>query len=432
MPRPSELTWGTHNNEVPIIIPINKNGEPFLDDLVIQPQDIVEVKLQESISQYVVFGTIKFTDRGKFKMGILFREGYDYLQMILRSNREEGPGYGEGGYVLKFEILNIVGYEEGHIVGSGYDEFTITIAQFPAYRNLLTWKVSKGYADIKISEVVKDIFKRFLNKSPEDYKIGDLDKGQTVEDTIGQLESFCVPFWSPHKTLNYLKRYALTPGDIAGFHCWFDLKNQFHFRSLDNIMSNGNQHDINIQDVVVTNIAEAQKDTQKIVNDYYSEFAHKEYYKIGLSGASAERFNWFKKKEYTLKNGYLKRPSSIKLVNDMYEEPKDINNMFGFHMPTGYRGENDTQTCKALVYNQMLTAIAAQVQTHILINGITSNGYMKSGDSIKIENKVRGVNENIEELEGKWFVRTVSHTWNTKGIPYRQVLALSRTEPFKH
>ena len=430
MPKPSELTWGTHNNEVPIIIPINKDGESSPYSPVFDPQDIVEVKLQEAISQYVVFGTIKFTDRGKFKMGVLLREGYDYIQMILRSNREEGPGYGESGYILKFEILNIIGYEEGHLAGGAYDEFTITIAQFPAYRNLLTWNVSKGYNDKKISEIVKDIFTNFLNKNPDEYKIGNLEKGKTVEETIGKLESFCTPFWNPHKTLNYLKRYAITPGDIAGFHCWFDLKNQFHFRSLDHIMENGDEHEINIQDIVVTSIADAQKDTQKIINDYYPEFVHKEYYKIGLSGASAERFNWFKKKEYTLKNGYMKRP--VNQVNDLYEEPKDINNMFGFHIPTGYRGENDKQTCKALVYNQLLTAVAAQVQTHVLINGITSNEYMKAGDSIIIKNKVKGVNENIEELEGKWFVRTVSHTWNTKGIPYRQVLALSRTEPFKH
>jgi len=431
MPRPSELTWGTFNNEIPTMIPINKDGEPSPYAPAFEPQDIVEVKLQESISQYVVFGTIKFTDRGKFKMGVLLREGYDYIQMILRSNREDGGAYGEGtGRTLKFEILNMIGYEEGHIVGSAYDQFTITIAQFPAYRNLLTWKVSKGYADIPISDVVKDIFKLFLNKSPDDYQIGKLENGTTVENTKGKLDSFCIPFWSPHKTINYLKKYALATGDVGGFHSWFDLKNQFHFRSIEHIMSNGDEHELNLQDIVVTSIADAQKDTQKVINDYYPEFGHKEYYKIGLSGASAERFNWFKKKQYTLKNGYLKRP--VPEMNNLYEEPKDINNMFGYHMPTGYRGEFDTPTCKALVYNQLLTAVAAQVQTHVLINGITGEKLMKAGDHIKVLNKVRGVNENVEELEGEWFVRTVSHTWNTKGIPYRQVLALSRQGNFKH
>jgi len=431
MPRPSSLTFGTFNDETPEIIPINKDGEPSPYAPTFDGGDIISVKLQESISQFVVFGTVTFSDRGKFKMGALMREGYDYLQMTLRSNREEGGAYGDGaqGVKLKFEILNLEGYEKGHTIGSAYDEFTMTIAQFPAYRNLLVWKVSKGYKDIIISDVVKDMFQNFLNKS-QDYKIGKIDQGETVQNTIGKLESFCIPFWSPYKTINYLKRYALADGDIAGFHSWFDLKNQFHFRSIENIMQNGDVHDIDLLDIVVTSIKDAQKDTQKVVNDYYPEFAHKEYYKIGLSGASAERFNWFKKKEYTLKAGYLHRP--IESVNNLYEEPKDINNMYGFHIPTGYRGENDKPTCQALVYNQMLTAIAAQVQTHILINGITGEKLMKAGDKIKIKNKVKGVNENIEELDGEWFVRTVSHTWSTKGVPYRQVLALSRQGAFLH
>jgi hypothetical protein len=432
MTRPSELTFGTFNNEVPKIIPVNKDGEPSPYGPQLDPQDVIEVKLQESISQFVVFGTVKFSDRGKFKMAVLMREGYDYLEMTLRSNREEGGAYGEeGGTKLKFEILNVVGQEQGHVVGSAYDEFTVTIAQFPAYRNLLVWKVSKGYKDQKISDIVKDLFKVFLNKSPQDYRIGTLEGGtETVEITKGKLESFCIPFWSPHKTLNYLKRYALSKQGAGGFHTWFDLKNQFHFRSLETIMDEGDQHELNIQDIVVTSIADAQKDTQKVINDYYPEFVHKEFYKIGLSGASAERFNWFKKKEYTLKNGYMKRP--IQEVNNMFEEPTDINNMFGFHIPTGYRGEKDKETCKALVYNQLLTAIAAQVQTNVLINGITGEKLMKAGDSIKVMNKAKGANENIEELEGEWFVRTVSHTWNTKGVPYRQVLALSRRGDFLH
>lgn len=432
MTRPSELTFGTFNNEVPVIIPVNKQGEPSPYGPRIDPQDIIEVKLQESISQFVVFGTIKFSDRGKFKMGVLMREGYDYIEMTLKSNREEGGAYGEeGGTKLKFEILNMIGQESGHIIGSAYDTFTLTIAQFPAYRNLLVWKVSKGYKDQKISDIVADIFGKFLNRDPQDYKIGELESGdKTVEVTKGKLESFCIPFWSPARTLNYLKKYALSKQSSGGFHVWFDLKNQFHFRSLETIMDSGDKHDINLQDVVTTSIKDAQKDTQKIVNDYYPEFLHKEYYKIGLSGASAERFNWFKKKQYTLKNGYTKRP--VKDVNDIYEVPEDINNMFGFHTHTAYRGENDKDTCKALVYNQQLTSIAAQVQTNILINGITGEKLMKSGDSVVIKNKAKGANENVEELDGEWFVRTVSHTWNTKGIPYRQVLALSRRGEFLH
>jgi len=427
MTSPQEQTWGTYNGETPTIQAVNKDGQPSPYAKYFAPEDIIEVKLQESISQYVVFGTIKFSDRGKYKMAVLMREGYDYIKMILKSNREDGGGYGEDKPLL-FEILHIVGFERGHTYGSVYDDFQITIAQFPAYRNLLVWKISKGFENEKISKIVKDIFDNFLNKNPD----AQYDADKTIEDTEGELESFCVPFWSPYQTINYLKNYARAKDTKdAGFHSWFDLKNQFQFRSLKDIMENGDEHEINLQDIVTTSIQDSQKDTQKVVNDYYPDFVHKEFYKIGLSGASAERFNWFKKKEYTLKNGYLERPLK-KQLNNLYEEPKDINNMFGFHMTTGYRNEQDTTICSALVYNQILTSMAAQVQTNILINGITGETLMKAGDRVKIKNKVKGINENIEELEGDWSVRTVSHTWNTKGVPYRQVLALSRKTDFLH
>ena len=252
----------------------------------------------------------------------------------------------------------------------------------------------------------------------------------TIEPTDEKIESFCIPFWKPYKTINYLKRYARTPEDAAGYHSWFDLKNQFNFRSLQSIMENGDEHELQLKDVITTSIKEAQEDYEKTIKEYFPEFVHKEYYKIGLSGATAERFNWFKKKQYTLKQGYLDRP--MKQVNPIFEKPEEINNMYGYHISTGYRKANYTNFCQALVYNQMLTGIAAQAQTRIQINGIIGDKKMKSGDSIEIINKVQGINENIEELTGKWFVRKVSHTWNTKGVPYIQMLALSRIGEFEH
>jgi hypothetical protein len=431
MTRGDKLSWGSYGGETPIIIPINKDGEPKMvggRPLQVDLQDVVQVKLQESIDQFCVFGKIIIKDRGKFRMAHLMREGYDYLRLELYSNRDTGGYYGDS-YKLDMEILNISSQESGRLVNSVYDFHEITVAQYPAYRNLLVWKISKGYSDIKISAIVDDLFENFLNKPLRSYSKFNKSSGEpTIEATADILESFCNPFWSPYKTINYLKRYARTASNKAGFHCWFDLKNQFNFRSLESIMNEGDLHDIELRDIVVTNIEEAQEDTQKIVKDYYPDFVHKEFYKIGVCGASAERFNWFKKKGFVLKQGYLNRP--VKEVNKIFEKEADMNNMFGFHISTGYRGEQDGKLCQALVYNQMLTGIAAQGQNRIIINGITGDKKMKSGDTVKIENRVQGINENVEELRGRWFVRGVSHTWNTKGMPYRQTLALSRIGEF--
>ena len=433
MPSGKKLAWGSYGGETPLITPVDRNMQPRMEGgkpVIIDRQDVIEVKLQEGIDQFVVFGRVKFTDRGKFRIANLMKEGYDYLRMKLFTNRGGGSHYGNE-YVLMMEILNGEGFEHGHLVGGGYDVNELVVAQYPGYRNLQVWKVSKGYHDKKISEIVEDIFDKFLNTNGQYSKFNRSSQLPTIEPTSNQMESFCIPFWSPAKTINYLKRYALASGEDAGYHSYFDLKNQFNFRSLQSIMKNGDTHDLELRDVVVTTIQEGQFDSQKIVKEYYPDFVHKEFYKIGLSGASSERFNWFKKKQYTLKNGYLARPLENG-PNIIFEKPEEINNMFGFHIPTGYRWEQDKPFCKALVYNQMLTAIAAQVQTKVQINGIVGEKKMKSGDRIIIKNKVQGINENVEELEGRWFVRGVSHSWSTKGTPYRQTLSLSRIGPFNH
>jgi len=434
MPDGNKLTWGTYGDEIPIVTPVNRKNEARQTqggDIIFDKQDIIELKLQEGIDQFFVFGVLKVTDRGKFRIANLMKEGYDYLRIELKSNRSPGGIYGQDGQLM-MEILNIEGFEHGHLVGSAYDVHHITIAQFPAYRDLQVWKISKGYANKRIDEIVLDIFDNFLNTMKK-YTTNIEDTGEsTIEQTNRALESFCVPFWSPAKTLNYLKRYAITPSRRAGYHCWFDLDSHFNFRSLESIMKNGTQHNLKLTDVVVSSIQEAQEEHRQIIKDYYPEFVHKEYYKIGLSGATAERFNWFKKKQYTLKNGYLARPMENG-PNVIFEKPDEMNNMFGFHIPVGYRGERQTDLCQALVYNQMLTGIAAQAQTQVVVNGIIGETKMKSGDNIFVENNVQGVNENVEELEGRWFVRNVSHIWNVvPGFPYRQTLALSRIGEFKH
>ena len=432
-----ELAWGQHGGEIPIIIPITKDGTARKnsrgEDERLSHQDVIEVKLQEGIDQFCVYGKIRFSDRGVFRMSKLLAEGYDYLRLELHSNRDEGGGYGKVRK-LKMEILNMTGWEHGHLYGGGYDRVEMIVAQFPAYRNLQVWKVSKGFSDILISDIVKWIHKNLINQDGKSdkfpYAIQTNAGEDTIEATSNKMESFSIPFWSPAKTLNYLKKYALAGSKNAGYHCFFDLDDIFHFQSLQSLMNKGDLHELELKDIVNESIQVAQTDTQKIVKEYFPDFAHKEFYKIGLSGASAERFNWFKKKEYTLKNGYEERP--LPEVNRLYEKEEEINNMFGFHIPTGFRGEKDRSFCTALVYNQLLTAVAAQAQTKIQINGITSDPRMKSGDRVIIKNKVAGLNENVEELEGRWFVRGVVHVWNTKGYPYRQTLALSRVGKFHH
>lgn len=410
-------SWGFHGDEIPKVTPVNKDGESR-DDIIIEFQDIIELKLYENITQPVVMGELRVNDRGKFRIGNIMKEGYDYFKIEMKSNRSEG-----GTYDLMFEIVNISGYPSGHMIGGAYSVNTYYLVQFPAYRNLLVWNVSRGYNNKVISGVVEDIFETFLN-TEGGYQ-------QEIEDTDGELESFCIPFWNPYKTLQYLKDYAYTEEDKAGFHYWFDMKDQFHFKSLSSIFNDGDLHDIELRDIITTSIEDAQDDTEKGVKDYHPEFLRKDEYNHGLAGATSERFNWFKKKHYTLKRGYKERPIP-RGPNIIYEKPEYINNMFGYHMATGYRWKDYTGFCNALVYNKMLNSIARQSQTNVTISGIIEGDKMKAGDKIKIKNMVQGVNENVEELDGMWFVYGVNHRWFTKGLTYTQKLALCRSGSFEH
>ncbi len=415
-------TFGTHVGEMPKIFPITKDGKrkpAGKGHFMIGASKIKEFKLSEGIADYCVSGYVKFQDDGIVRISTLMREGYDYLEIEFFSN------YFEDQKKVRFEIVNIEGIEEGRLIG-GYDIITLNIIQYPAYRNLHVWKISKGWKTKKISDIVEDIFKNFLNKENQ-YKSSN-EKGPTIEVTNPELESFCNPFWSPYQTLNYLKKYAKT-GPSAGFFCYFDMNNIFNFRSLRHLMLNGDTHELELNDIRNTNLREASKENKPFVRDYYCNLVQKQYLKIGLAGASCERFNWFKKKNYTHKRGYLNRPlpSGPNLV---FERPEDINNMFGYHIFSGYRWEDGyTEFPRALVYNKLLTSIAAQARTYVVINGIIS---LKPGDIIKIKDKVKGINANIEELEGQWFVRGVDHSRLQAGKPYTQKLHLSRMGDFIH
>jgi len=216
------------------------------------------------------------------------------------------------------------------------------------------WNISKGWHNESISTIITDIFDKYLN-TDKSFK-----SDETVEITKKKLDSYCSPFWSPAKNINYLKGYAISASGNPGYHSFFDMENRFHFRSLEDIFQKGFTHNIDLSGIIDSTVANAQKTTKKFVKDYFANFAHKEFYKLGLAGSCAERYNWYKKKQYILKRGYKDRKS--KQINKLYEKEEDINNMFGSHNVTGYHWEKDTEICSALVDNTLITSLGAQVR----------------------------------------------------------------------
>jgi hypothetical protein len=422
-----EKPIGPFIKEMPIFKPMNALGQFWKNgaggDIAIDATNIQEVRIYESIDQPVLFGSVTFIDRGIERAASLFRDGFDFLEMTVRSNN---PFYSGVIKTFKLEILNIKGREFGRVYG-GTDQITIEFTLYPAYRNLYVWNISKGWAEVKISDIVVELFQSFLNVGGG-YKITNNSTYRpnssdgSIQNTKGILPSFCIPYWNMHTTLEYLRKYSVADTtNEAGFFYWFDSNGFFNFKSLRKISNDGTLFLLKMTDVRSISPQETLNGTGSVVNDYYFNMINKQYYKHGLSGSQVNRFNWYKKKEYTHKIGYSKRPLK-KEINEVFERPENINNIYGPHSQSPMRwNEDDTLMTKAINYNQILEAISAQMKTEVVINGIP---LLKCGDTISFANNVKSLNENIIELsENPWFVRSVTSWWYPD-TPFRQKIHL--------
>jgi hypothetical protein len=424
----NEKPIGAFIREIPVFKPMNAEGQFWKNDsggdITIDAISIQEVKIYESIDQPVLFGHVTFIDKGIERIASLFRDGFDFLEMTIRSNN---PFYTGIEKKFKLEILNITGREFGRLY-RGTDQITIEFTLYPAYRNLYVWNISKGWSDTKISDIVTDLFKTYLN-TKGDYKITNNSsynksnsKDGSIQNTNGVLPSFCIPYWNLHTTLEYLKKFSIAEGtDEAGYFYWFDSNGFFNYKSLRKIASDGMLWSTKLTDIRSTSPEELLKGEITAVNDYYVNMINKQYYKCGLSGSQVERFNWYKKKGYIHKVGYSKRPMK-RGPNEVFERPENINNIYGIYNRSGMRWSgDDTLLSKAINFNKILESISTQVQTEVVINGIP---LLKCGDYVVFENNVKSLNENIIELaKNTWFIRSVSSWWYPD-TPFRQKLHL--------
>jgi hypothetical protein len=423
---PEKRRHGAYGWEIPKLWFCNKDGG---DRKEIPGQWIYRIKLEESIDNLCVFGEVKFYDPGRYRKVNAFADGRDYIFFELKSNEKS---IGQDKYTGIFEIVNMVGEEAGRLVG-GIDHITFSIAQYPAYRNSVVWKVSKGYKDKKISEIVEDIFNEFLNKdnngSENKYRIDN-----TLDHTKYKLKDWCIPYWAPYRTINYLMPFAMNPNKEAGYHCFFDLDRRFHFRSLKHLIQ-GDPHYINLQGEMNIGQKFGENDDQRVITDYYAGYANRQFDKVGLSGASTERFQFYKKRHYTKKRGYMKRDN--KEINKLYEKEEDINNMWGQHFEAMWPWHNSKELVDATTKYYIHKSVAMQCQNRLLLHGSIGNPKIKPGDKVIIKKKPSvDMAENAEELRGEWFIRAINHLFSPcdhrQSFPYRQVLTLSRSEPFDH
>lgn len=421
--RPEERRHGAYGWELPSLFFCDKNGE---DQKEIPYSFIESLKLEESIDNLCVFGEILIRDPGRFRKAMAFENGREYIFIDLKSNNW---AEGQEEYKGIFSIVNITEERYGRLGASG-SYVLLSLAQYPAYRNSIVWKVSKGYKDVRISDIIEDLFDNYLNKDNE-YQENLYDKSDRIEETKYILKDWCIPFWSPYKVIDYLMPFSGNESDKAGYHCFFDLSRKFNFRSLQHLMQNGDTHELKVQQGLVTGQARGEIDETFVITDYFPSIGKREYDKTGLAGSTIERFNFYKKKNYTHKRGYLNR--EYPEINNLYEKPEDINNIWGYHTSVMWPWYDSKHLINLYVNNNISKSSAVQCSSSILIHGSVGDNKVKPGDKINVRVVPEvTMQENSEELEGQWFVRGINHSFTDGRTPYRQILSLSRKGEFDH
>jgi len=124
MTKPTELTWGSYNDEVPRVTFIDRKGT---ERITLDPNYIDNLILQESIDSFCVYGRLVFFDSGNGRMKNVYKSGIDYIEMELKGNRNKGGEYGKT-YKLRFEVINMTSEEVDKLTGGGYDKITMEIA----------------------------------------------------------------------------------------------------------------------------------------------------------------------------------------------------------------------------------------------------------------------------------------------------------------
>jgi hypothetical protein len=202
MTTPSQEATGSYGSEIPVVTLIDKNGKPIKEgDQELVLNSVRSINIQESIESGFSFGTIEFDDLGSFRKSYLYKKGCEYVQIELKSNRNEGDKQTKKK-AINFEIINMTGYEDGHLINSGVDRVIIYIAQYPMFRNLFYWNISKGYSKRDSKYIIENLFDDFLKKYPDDSDSKYKFKGEVSKY---KMDSYCVPYWNLNDTIQDLK-----------------------------------------------------------------------------------------------------------------------------------------------------------------------------------------------------------------------------------
>lgn len=418
-------TDGTMEKEIPVCYVVDIKGKYPKDKKTsaLDPNIIDSVVLWEHLEGKYIYGTITLNDSREFKRTVINNKGGEFIRVEMKGATNKKEDYSKK---LIFEIINVKHAPTTHLT-SGLDKVEITIAQYPFYRNLLSNDISKGYSKKKISEIIEDIFDEFLVK---DFDVQEVKKPKFIKTDNGTKEtlaSYCIPYWSLYKSINYLKQFAYDndPETDAGYYCWADMNNQFIFKPLIKIIEDGKKKKkkVYLSHSAWVDPKEAEERTKHHVLYYRSNEVHKELFEEGLTGVSVERYDWFKKKNTWLKIGYENRKN--KEINDYLKE-KDNNNYYGKHIVNSFRFNKEIKGFSDCTgYNTILRNQLDQNHSEILINGITDLGV---GDVIEIEEgeNVSKLKGNFKELKGDWLVNGIRHAYSKEAAPYTQGLYLTR------
>ena len=211
----------------------------------------VQIEFTESIFSPFIAGNITILDAGGF-MELIPIIGEETLFVTLGTGEFRGTRSTEVVPELDFEIKGKFKiYKVSQPAKTNTDKgklYTLYFVSDTYFRNRKA-RVQKGYQNLKISEITKQIYEEFIqNRSVIPTPADDFEKDINIEHTRFK-HSFCIPAMSPYQAINMIGKKAISmppeptarnqnPVDRQGAtFLFYETMDSFEFASLEKLLT---------------------------------------------------------------------------------------------------------------------------------------------------------------------------------------------------
>ena len=373
-------------------------------EYTIDTSDVVDFFFVEEIFQAVLVGKLTFFDRTGSLEGASIT-GHERIAII----------YGEEKKIqLQFIIYNIKDISEMVQTGASAMSYVELLLMDPKVISLIHRKFSKSWINTPVSEIIKDIGTNMIG-------IGDKEWATLPEKTLGVLDTFYMPYWSPVDAISYLIEHGRSDVTKQPGMLFYQNNKGFNFISIEKLLQS----------------REVEKDSSGEVLKYSFDSADGNYVNkilgwsitgidydslIGLSGGHRLGFDFNTKRllDYSYEYKDVIKNYTMSGEKTLFQDISDKTFRFDLDM------DDDIDHLTNQSHHEFIKRYIKQFVVKISVRGHDRRYAGMIADILwKSANK-----ENIthKAYSGKYLVNTIVHQFNGRIQPtYRQMMTLTKT-----